>query len=108
MIVVAGKQPGTRVYGIPGYIVVEIDGKSTQYSIARILRAADIPMLTYEQVSSITTLANLIVVLVRTLIARGVLDTDFLEEGEFDLDFIRESLENMGGSYDLPDLNVTE
>jgi len=99
---------GTQVTTTPGYLVVTIDGKSTQFPIDAVLRAADIPTgLTYQQVGAITTLANLVVVLIRTLIAREVLDENFLEKGEFDLDSIIWTIENMGGSYDLPDLNVT-
>ena len=108
MIVVAGKQPGTRVYGIPGYIVVEIDGQSTQYSIAEILRAADIPVgLTYRQVQAITPLANMVADLTKKLIAIGTLDPEFTGEDGYDLAAIVETIEDIGGNYGEPDLNVS-
>jgi hypothetical protein len=98
---------GTRVYGEPGYIIVEIDGQKTQYPIAAILRAADIPALTYAQVGAIKTLANLVVVLIRTLIARDVLDEQFMEDGEYDLEAIVQTIEGMGGDFIEPDLTVS-
>ncbi len=92
----------------PGYITLLFDnGTRTQYPVADILRALDIPTgLTYQQVSAITTLANLVVVLVRTLVAKEVIDENFLEEGEFDLGDIIESIEDMGGDYGEPDISV--
>jgi len=69
------------------------------------LRAADIPTgLTYTQVEAITTLANLLVVLIRTLIDRQVLNESFLEDGDYELDDIVASIENMGGDYVEPDI----
>ena len=99
---------GTQVTTTPGYLVVEIDGKKTQYPISAVLRAADIPTgLTYTQVGAITTLANLVVVLIRTLIARDVLDEQFLEDGDYDLAAIVQTIEDMGGDYITPDLTVS-
>ncbi len=103
----AETRAGTQVYGEPGYIVVEIDGKKTQYPIADILRAADIPALTYAQVGAIKTLANLVVVLIRTLIARDILDEQFLEEGEYDLAAIVQTIEDIGGDFGEPDLTAS-
>ena len=90
----------------PGYIVVTTDsGPPRRYHIANVLRVLDIPTgLTYTQVGAITTLANLIVVLIRTLIDRQVLDESFLEKDEYDLDAIIESIKNMGGAYENPDI----
>ena len=70
----------------PGFMtLVRDDGPPTKYAVADMLRALDIPVgLTHEQVGAITTLANLVVVLVRTLIAKDVLDEQFLENGEYD------------------------
>jgi len=99
---------GTRLSAAAGYLIWEEDGKRTQIAIEKILRAADIPMLTYEQVSSIATLSNMFVVLIRTLQAKGIVDEDFLEKGEFDISMLIQSLENMGGSYTDPDLNVLD
>jgi len=92
-----------------GYLILD-DGSGPPYqiAIADVLRAADIPALTYSQVSSITALANLVVILIRTLIDRQVLNESFLEEGDMDLDTIVEVLENMGGDYGDPDLTGSE
>ena len=97
---------GTRLSTSPGYLILEEDGRRSQLAISEILRAADIPALTYEQVGAIKTLANLIVVLIRTLIARDVLDEQFLEEGDYDLAAIVQTIEDMGGDFGEPDLTV--
>lgn len=90
-----------------GYIVIQTDsGPPTRYPIADVLRAADIPALTYSQVATISTLANLVAVLVRTLIDRQILDESFLEDGGYNLDDIVETIEGMGGSYGEPDLTT--
>lgn len=93
----------------PGYMVLtREEGGSTRYPVADILRALDIPAgLTYQQVSAITTLANLVAVLVRTLIDKQVLDESFLEKDEYSLDAVVQSIESMGGDYIEPDLSVT-
>ncbi len=101
------KRDGTRVYGEPGFIIVEIDGQRTQYPIADILRAADIPALTYEQVGAIKTLANLFVVAIRALIEKGLLSDGVLEDGGYDLTAIIETIEGMGGDFGEPDLTVS-
>jgi hypothetical protein len=93
----------------PGYMVLTRDeGGSTRYPVADILRALDIPAgLTYSQVGAIKTLANLIVVLIRTLIDRQVLNESFLENDDYNLDAIIEAIANMGGAYQEPDISVT-
>jgi len=87
------------------FVLTDENGRSTRYPIADMLRAADIPALTYSQVAQITTLANLVAVLVRTLISREVLDDNFLEDGDFDLEDIVDTLEGMGGDYSEPDIS---
>ena len=90
-----------------GYMVVHRDhGAPVRYPIASTIRAVDIPALTYTQVASLSTVANLIVVLIRTLIARDILDEDFLEDGDYNLDDIIETIGNLGGDYGEPDLTV--
>jgi len=93
----------------PGYMVLERNsGAPTRYAVKDILRALDIPTgLTYEQVGAITTLANLVVILVRTLIDRDILNEAFLEDGEYDLAAIVQSIEDMGGNFIEPDITVT-
>jgi hypothetical protein len=71
------------------------------------LRASDIPTgITHTQVSAISTLADMVAVLIRTLIARNVLDESFMEKGDYNLDFIVKSIETMGGDYSNPDLTT--
>lgn len=100
------KKPGTRVTTSPGYIVVEIDGQSTQYPISEILRAADIPALTYAQVGAIKAISNLFIVAIRALIEKDLLDEGVLEDGGYDLPAIIQTLEDMGGDFGEPDLTV--
>ena len=94
-----------------GYLTITRDGGiPVRYSIKSLLRAADIPTgLTYAQVGAITTLANLVVVLIRTLIDRKVLDESFGEgDGDLslDLEHLIRAIEEMGGAYHDPDLTV--
>ncbi len=93
----------------PGYLITTDDyGRKTSHPIADMLRAADIPTgLTYQQLGAITTLANLIAVLIRTLISRGVLDESFMEQNDYDLDAIVETIQNMGGDFGEPSLVVS-
>ncbi len=93
----------------PGNIILtDSAGNKTSQDVKSILRALDIPTgLTYEQVGAITTLANLVAVLIRTLIDRQVLNESFLEDDDYDLDAIIQSIEDMGGAYHEPDLTVT-
>ncbi len=90
----------------PGYIITTDDGgRRVRHAIAPVLRAADIPTgLTYSQVASISALANLVVILIRTLIDRGILNESFLENDDMDLDHIIAAIEAMGGSYGDPGL----
>lgn len=92
-----------------GFIVVtkEGGGPPSKTPIADILRAADIPALTQDQVVAITALSNLAVILVRTLISRGVLDETFADDHgmDWDLDHIIYAIEQMGGTYHKPDLD---
>ena len=97
---------GTRLYTEPGYLILEEDGQKSQLPIADMLRAADIPALTYAQVGAIKSLANMFAVLIRTLIARGILDEQFMEEGDYDLEAIVQTIEDMGGDFGEPDLTV--
>ena len=99
----------TNVITEQGFIVITHDnGIPNRFAIADVLRAADIPALTSEQVASIATLANLMVVLVRTLIEREILDESFADSLGlgWDLDHIIYAIEQIGGSYSDPNLYV--
>lgn len=93
-----------------GYIIVTMDsGAPTRYNIADMLRVVDVPVgLTYTQVTAITALASLIVVLIRTLIDRQVLDESFADSlgMDLDLDHIIYAIEQMGSTYHEPDISV--
>jgi len=93
-----------------GYIyTTDQSGNRTRHSIAAMLRAADIPTgLTYSQVQAVTALANIIAVVIRTLIQRDILDDNFLEEGEYTLESMTEAIEQMGGDYGDPDISVDD
>ena len=93
-----------------GYITLTYDGGTqTKYPVADVLRAIDIPSgLNYTQVEAISTLSNLVAVLIRTLIDRDVLNESFLEDGDYDLDDIIASVEAMGGDFADPDILGTE
>ncbi len=85
--------------------LVRSEGADTEYPIADILRALDIPTgITYTQVASISALANLVVILIRTLIDREILNESFLEDDDMDLEHIIAAIEAMGGSYGDPGL----
>jgi hypothetical protein len=87
-------------------VTVAENGGRTRHPISGVLRALDIPTgLTHTQVVGITTLANLIVILIRTLIDRKILDESFLENDEMDLDHIIQVIEDMGGAYHDPNLH---
>lgn len=102
-----GIMMGTRLYTSPGYLIIEEDGRRSQLAISEILRAADIPALTYEQVGAIKALANMFTVLYRALIARDILDDGLLEDDGYDLAAIVQTIEDMGGDFIEPDLTVT-
>jgi hypothetical protein len=89
------------------FVVTPESGGPKRIPIKDMLRSADIPTgLTYEQVGAITTLPNLVVVLIRTLINSGVIDESFMEKGEYNLKDLIETIEGMGGDFGNPDLTV--
>ena len=94
---------------IAGKLQVTTDVETKEYDIVNYLRAADIPAgLTYAQVASISALANLVVILIRTLIDREILNESFLEDDDIDLDHLIAAIEAMGGSYHDPGLEAAD
>ena len=84
--------------------VVDGSGNRTNYAIADILRAVDIPTgLTSTHVATIKALANMLAVLIKTLIEREILDESFMGD-EYSLDALVEAIGEMGGNYRLPSL----
>jgi len=88
-----------------GFLLVETDVETKKFDITIILRAADIPTgLTYSQVQAITGLANIIGVLIKELIERGIIGEDFLDG--YGLEDIVDQIDNAGGSYTEPDIGI--
>ena len=85
-----------------GNLIVSMDSGAPK----RVPVTSFLPALTYSEVAAIKTLANLVVVLVRTLIDKGILNESFMEDDDFDLDALIYSIERIGGSYHEPDLSV--
>ncbi len=102
-----GIRMGTYLSTEPGYLVIEEDGRKSQLAISEILRAVDMPVLTFEEVGAVKTLANMFAVLYRALIARDILDEGLLEDNGYDLPAIVKTIEDMGGDFINPDLTVT-
>lgn len=96
----------------PGYIVkVDNYNRRVKQNIADMLRVADIPIgLTHTQVDGLRLQSNLLAIIIRTLVAREVLDEQFTDElgMDWDLEHIIYALEQMGGSYEEPDLDNVE
>jgi len=96
----------------PGFITISrAAGPPVRYPVSALLQASDIPTgLTHEQVAEITKLTNLVVVLIRTLQVRGILDETFADTAgmDYDLDALIQAIEAMGGAYHEPDLGDEE
>ena len=75
-----------------GFITITRDsGPPTKYAIADVLRAADIPVLNIASLTLLTTLAEIVAVVVKTLIERQILDESFYDD--YDLQYIVDTLE---------------
>ena len=96
----------------PGFITISPDsGPTIKYPLADILRAVDIPVgLTHIQVDGIRLLSNLVVVLIRTLVEKDILDETFADSlgMNWDLNHLIYAIEQMGGAYHSPDLDDVE
>jgi hypothetical protein len=97
---------GTYLSTSPGYLVITEDGRKSQLAISEILRAVDMPQLTYEQVGAVKTLANLIADLTKKLIVSEILPADFTGEDGYELETIVETINNIGGNFGEPDLST--
>ena len=74
-----------------GYITVDHgSGPPVQHKISDVLRAADIPVLTITSLELLTKLAQVVSILVQTLIEDGTISED-LAEG-YDLQYIANTL----------------
>lgn len=74
-----------------GYITITRDsGPPTKYPIANVLRALDIPDLTIDSLTLLTTLAQIVMVLVKTLIEKDILDEELVSG--FDMQYMIDTL----------------
>ena len=74
-----------------GYITVTYDeGAPRRHPIANVLRALDVPDLTIDSLSLLTTLAQVVMVLVKTLVERDILDEELVSG--FDMTYMLETL----------------
>ncbi len=98
----------------PGFIVIDSgSGPPTRYPIADVIRQPDVPTgLTHEQVAGVSLIANLVVILIRTLIDKGILDETFADGGDdgmnWDLDHLIYAIEQLGGVYHEPHFDHVE
>ncbi len=96
----------------PGFVIVHrAAGPPVKYPLADLLRAADIPTgLTHAQVAGLSTLANVFVILIRTLIARDVIDETFADSAGLSssLNQLIYVIEQLGGAYHQPDFGDVE
>ncbi len=82
----------------PGYIVITDDGgRRTKHEIAPVIRSADVPDLTISSLSLLTELANILIVITKTLIDKGILNESY-EDG-WDLNGLIERLEALSAEF---------
>ena len=86
-------------------ITTDESGNKRQLPLKEMLRSADIPKgVDHTQIQQLTSLANMFIVLIRTLIDRQVLGESFLEKGELDLDDVVQAMVDIGGDFYAPDI----
>jgi len=96
----------------PGFIVIDSgSGPPTRYPIADVVRQPDVPVgLTHIQVAGVSLLANLVVILIRVLIEKEILDETFADEFglNWDLNHLIYAIEQLGGDYSEPNFDNVE
>ena len=96
----------------PGFITIdEGSGPPRRISMATLLTQPDIPVgLTHTQVAGVSLLANLVAILIRALIDKGILDETFADElgMDWDLNHIIYAIEQLGGAYHEPNFDNVE
>ena len=96
----------------PGFITLDTgSGPPRRIAIANLLRQPDIPEgLTHTQVAGIGLLTNLVVILIRTLIDKEILDETFADSlgMNWSLNDIIYAIEQLGGSYAVPHFDNIE
>ncbi len=96
----------------PGFITIDTgSGPPRRISMATLLTQPDIPTgLTHTQVDGVRLLANLMAILLRTLMGKDILDESFADEFgmDWDLNTIIYAIEQLGGTYHDPDFDGVE
>ena len=83
----------TNVQLVPGFIQLTFEnGAKYQIKITDVLRAADIPDLNIDSLTLLTNLAQVVAVIVKTLVDNATLD-ETLVDG-YDLGYVVETLED--------------
>lgn len=76
-----------------GNLIVQYDsGPPRRYPVGSFVNAASVPDLNISSLTLLTKLAQVMIVLVRTLQEAGILDEEFIEG--FDYQYVRETLVN--------------
>ena len=82
----------------PGFITLrKASGPPERYPISELIRSADVPNLTISSLSLLTELADILSVIVKTLIDRDILDEDFYDG--HDLNSLVERLEALNADW---------
>ena len=96
----------------PGFITIDTgSGPPRRISMGTLLTQPDIPVgLTHAQVAGVSLLANLVVILIRVLIEKEILDETFADELglNWDLNHLIYAIEQLGGDYSEPNFDNVE
>ena len=76
----------------PGFVTIDSgSGIPRRHAVAPSIRSADVPDVPITSLTLLTTLTEVLVVIVKTLIERGILDESFHDD--YDLQYIAETLQ---------------
>lgn len=77
---------------VPGHLEITDDsGQKHLTKIAELVRAADLPTFTIDNLNLLTTLAQIVAVVVQTLVERELLEEELIDG--YDLSYVYETLE---------------
>jgi len=81
-------------------LVTPDEGGAREYDLVNYLRAADVPDLTINSLTLLTTLAQVMIILIRTLQDKEILGEEFA--GDFDMEYMLETLIDDLSAEDVP------
>jgi len=82
----------------PGYLVITHDsGPPKQIALTSLLRAVDVPDLNIDSLTLLTNLAQVVSILLETLIEYGLVEEDFASG--YDLGYMVETLEDLNAEF---------